>query len=85
MNTNPLLYLKLGLVGLVIVGCFVLVITGKLDVSSLQTTVTALVGALVVALGITAGGQHVGAAMGKAMADSAAASLPPPPATKVGG
>ena len=84
MNTNTLLYLKLALVGLVIVGCFVLVIAGKLDVSSLQTTITALVGALVVALGITAGGQHVGAAMGKAL--SAGASVPPPaPATKTGG
>lgn len=68
---NTLTYVKLGLVGLVIVlvGAFVLV--GKLDATAAMASIVTTVSALVIALGISQGGASAGAAVGAATTTAA--------------
>lgn len=55
-----LTYVKYGLVGIALIGGFVLVGIGKLDAGAMFDKSTGMIGALVVALGISAAGQQIG-------------------------
>jgi hypothetical protein len=80
---NTLTYVKLGLVGLVIVLIGAFVLAGKLDATLAIGAITTVVSALVIALGISQGGTNVGTAAGAAVVHETtaavkAASVPPP-------
>lgn len=56
MNQQQLVSLKLGIVGVVLVGGFILAGIGRLDATQMYHDTTMLVGALAVALGISGAG-----------------------------
>jgi hypothetical protein len=66
MTPTPVTYFKLALVGLLLVGIFVLAGIGKIDASAALDKATTAIGALVVALGISGAGGAVAAKLGSA-------------------
>jgi hypothetical protein len=64
MNQSTLVYVKLGVVALFVVGVFVLAAMGKITPDAAVAAVTGGVGTLVVALGISGGASALGKALG---------------------
>jgi hypothetical protein len=73
MNSqSALLYVKLGLVGLIVVGIFVLAAMGKVSADVATGGIVTVVAGLAVALGISGGGSAVAAALGSKAAPAPA-------------
>lgn len=65
MNQAALTYIKLGIVGLAVAGCFGLAMTGRISATEAIKDVSVVVGAVAAGLGISGAGSAIGSAMMK--------------------